>query len=83
MRGLVRSLVRQRHGTPVEKGYLEFYIHAPIFITREIIRHRVAVSPSEESGRYKDLEPSKRTETRGWGNRDEAETILAAARERA
>ena len=32
--------------------------------------------------RYKDLEPSKRTETRGWGNRDEAEQILAAARER-
>jgi inorganic pyrophosphatase len=32
--------------------------------------------------RYKDLEPSKRTETRGWGNRDEAEWILAAARER-
>ena len=33
--------------------------------------------------RYKDLEPSKRTETRGWGNRDAAEKILAAARERA
>jgi inorganic pyrophosphatase len=33
--------------------------------------------------RYKDLEPSKRTETRGWGNRKEAEEILAAARERA
>ena len=33
--------------------------------------------------RYKDLEPSKETETRGWGNRDEAEKILAAARERA
>jgi inorganic pyrophosphatase len=32
--------------------------------------------------RYKDLEPSKQTETRGWGNRSEAETILAAARER-
>jgi inorganic pyrophosphatase len=32
--------------------------------------------------RYKDLEPSKRTETRGWGNRDEAEKILADARER-
>ena len=32
--------------------------------------------------RYKDLEPAKRTETRGWGNRDEAERILAAARER-
>ena len=32
--------------------------------------------------RYKDLEPSKRTDTRGWGNRHEAEQILAAARER-
>jgi len=33
--------------------------------------------------RYKDLEPSKRTETRGWANRSEAEKILTAARERA
>ena len=33
--------------------------------------------------RYKDLEPTKKTETRGWGNRDEAEKIVAAARERA
>jgi len=33
--------------------------------------------------RYKDLEPTKRTETRGWGNRDEAERIVTAARERA
>ena len=32
--------------------------------------------------RYKDLEPSKRTETRGWGNRADAEQILAQARER-
>ena len=32
--------------------------------------------------RYKDLEPTKRTETRGWGNRDEAATILATARAR-
>jgi inorganic pyrophosphatase len=32
--------------------------------------------------RYKDLEPSKRTETRGWGNRSEAAQILEAARER-
>jgi inorganic pyrophosphatase len=33
--------------------------------------------------RYKDLEPSKQTETRGWGNRAEAEAIVAAARTRA
>jgi inorganic pyrophosphatase len=33
--------------------------------------------------RYKDLEPSKQTDTRGWGNRDEAERIIRAGRERA
>jgi inorganic pyrophosphatase len=33
--------------------------------------------------RYKDLEPAKRTETRGWGNRAEALEILDAARARA
>jgi inorganic pyrophosphatase len=33
--------------------------------------------------RSKDLEPSKQTDTRGWGNRDEAAKILAAARARA
>ena len=32
--------------------------------------------------RYKDLEPSKKTETRGWGNRAEADTIVADARGR-
>jgi inorganic pyrophosphatase len=32
--------------------------------------------------RYKDLEPSKRTETRGWGNRAEADAILRSARAR-
>jgi len=33
--------------------------------------------------RYKDLEPAKKTETRGWGNRAEAEAIVAEARRRA
>ena len=32
--------------------------------------------------RYKDLEPEKRTETRGWGNRREAAHVLEAARAR-
>jgi inorganic pyrophosphatase len=33
--------------------------------------------------RYKDLEPTKKTETRGWGNRSEAVAIVEAARARA
>jgi inorganic pyrophosphatase len=32
--------------------------------------------------RYKDLEPTKETDTRGWGNRAEAVAILAACRSR-
>src|SRR5437763_6951043 len=32
--------------------------------------------------RYKDLEPTKETETRGWGSRAEADEIIAAARAR-
>jgi inorganic pyrophosphatase len=32
--------------------------------------------------RYKDLEPEKKTETRGWGNRSEATAIVSAARGR-
>jgi inorganic pyrophosphatase len=42
-----------------------------------------AARRSSTSSSASDLEPSKRTETRGWGNREEAEQILAAARERA
>jgi inorganic pyrophosphatase len=33
--------------------------------------------------RYKDLEPEKKTVTRGWGNRSEADAILTQARARA
>jgi inorganic pyrophosphatase len=33
--------------------------------------------------RYKDVEPTNRTETRGWGNRSEAASIVVAARARA
>ncbi|HVH51154.1 MAG TPA: inorganic diphosphatase [Gaiellaceae bacterium] len=33
--------------------------------------------------RYKELEPSKRTETRGWGDRSEAVAVIDAARGRA
>ena len=48
--------------------------------------HDVAVELRDEIEhffqRYKDLEPSKDTDTRGWGRRDEAERILTAARAR-
>jgi thymidylate synthase (FAD) len=56
-RGLIRYLMRQRHGTPFEHASMTFFVHAPIFVWREWHRHRIGFSYNEESGRYKVLEP--------------------------
>lgn len=55
--GLIDYLIKQRHGTPFEKGYLEVVVHAPIFVWREWHRHRIGFSYNEESARYKQLDP--------------------------
>jgi thymidylate synthase (FAD) len=55
--GLIRYLLRNRHGTPFEHGALTVRVHAPIKVWREWHRHRVGWSYNEESGRYKQLEP--------------------------
>lgn len=52
--GLVKSLMRERHGTPFEAPEFVFDIEAPIFVARESHRHRIA-SISEQSGRYMEL----------------------------
>ena len=54
--GLIRYLVKNRHGTPFEHSVFTFYIETPIFVVRELERHRIS-SYSEESGRYKELRP--------------------------
>lgn len=56
-RGLIRFLMRNKHGTPFEHGSLTFFVKAPIFVFREFHRHRVGWSYNEESGRYKQLDP--------------------------
>jgi thymidylate synthase (FAD) len=50
-RGLVRFLLRDRHGTPFEHNAFRFHVRAPIFIAREWFRHRVG-SFNEFSMRY-------------------------------
>lgn len=55
--GSINYFVKQRHGSPFEHGGMTFFIHAPIFVWREFHRHRIGFSYSEESGRYKQLEP--------------------------
>lgn len=54
---LINYLMKQRHGTPFEHGFMSLYCHCPIFVWREWHRHRVGFSYNEESGRYKTLEP--------------------------
>ena len=38
--GLIRFLMRDRHGSPFEHGYFRFVVKAPIFVVREHHRHR-------------------------------------------
>lgn len=55
-RGLIRYLMRDRHGSPFEHNSFTFYVEAPIFVFREFMRHRIA-SYNEESGRYREMRP--------------------------
>ena len=53
--GLIRFLMRDRHGTPFEHNAFRFHIRCPLFVAREWFRHRVG-SFNEESARYHQLE---------------------------
>lgn len=57
VRGLLRTLMRERHGSPFEHGMFTFRVHAPIFVFREWMRHRAGWSYNEQSGRYTEFEP--------------------------
>jgi thymidylate synthase (FAD) len=48
---LVRYLVEHKHTTPLEFCQVRFYFKAPIFVARQIMRHRTA-SINEVSYRY-------------------------------
>jgi len=52
--GLIRFLVRERHGTPFEHNAFRFHVRCPIFVAREWFRHRIG-SFNELSGRYTQL----------------------------
>jgi len=54
--GVLKFLMRERHGSPFEHNYFKFHVRAPIFVIREWQRHRIG-SYNEESGRYVELRP--------------------------
>ena len=54
--GLIRFLMRDRHGTPFEHNAFRFHVKLPIFVMREWARHRIG-SFNEWSARYSQLDP--------------------------
>lgn len=55
--GLIRFLMKNRHGSPFEHGYFRFLVKAPLAVVREHHRHRAGHSYNEWSGRYSKIEP--------------------------
>lgn len=53
--GLLRWLYKHRHGTPFEGPEFEWYFEVPVFVSRQIVKHRLS-SINEESGRYREMD---------------------------
>ncbi|MGK5628129.1 FAD-dependent thymidylate synthase [Streptomyces sp. URMC 123] len=54
--GLIKYLMRSRHGSCFEHNYMTFLVNAPIFTVRHMMRHRTW-SFNEESARYREIKP--------------------------
>lgn len=54
---LLKYLFRDQHGVPFEHVLFTFYLEVPIFISRQIVKHRLS-SINEESGRYREFMPN-------------------------
>lgn len=55
--GLINYLLKSGHGSPFEQNSITFYIEAPLFVLRQMDKHRAGWSNNETSGRYRKLEP--------------------------
>ena len=53
-KSLIRYLMRHHHTSPFEMCEVLFYLKVPIFVARQLVRHRTA-NINEVSGRYSEL----------------------------
>jgi thymidylate synthase (FAD) len=53
-RNLLRYMMRQKHTSPFEMAEVKFHLKLPIFVMRQLIRHRTA-NVNEYSGRYSEM----------------------------
>lgn len=53
---LIKYLLKHNHGSPFEHNLITFKIVCPLFVDRQLVRHRVGTSKNEISGRYVEME---------------------------
>ncbi|WP_425146684.1 FAD-dependent thymidylate synthase [Deinococcus sp.] len=53
---LIAYLLRHQHGSPFEHNLITFKVVCPVFVDRQMVRHRVGVSKNEVSGRYVEVQ---------------------------
>jgi len=64
-RNLLRYLVRHKHTSPLEMAEVKFIIKCPIFVMRQLVRHRTA-NLNEYSGRYSEMSDEFYTPTEDY-----------------
>src|SRR5439155_9504766 len=53
--GLIRFLMRDRHGSPFEHNAFRFHIRCPIFVAREWFRHRIGCLTGDTEVTFVDI----------------------------
>ena len=84
-RSLLRYLIRHRHTSPLEQAVITLDMKMPIFVARQLVRHRTQ-SINELSGRYSEMPEEfyvpaevyaqSTTNKQGRGNVLDAETVV-------
>ena len=54
---LIHYLAKHDHWSPFGHASLQFHIHAPVFVARQLVKHQVGLTWNEVSRRYVDIEP--------------------------
>ena len=54
---LINYLAKHNHWSPFGHASLQFYIKAPVFVARQLVKHQIGLTWNEVSRRYVDYEP--------------------------
>src|SRR6266699_280650 len=83
--GLIRFLMRDRHGSPFEHNAFRFHIRCPIFVAREWFRHRIGCLTGDTEVTFVDINVHchmRKTIDEIVTMWNDGDTPLAGARER-